>query len=288
MATHTLKKLPKNTYEFTFTVPWADIEKEYKKSFETLQQNLAIEGFRKGKAPKELAEKHIPKDDVYQHLIRAMLPNIYDEAVKKENLKPIISPRIDLKEAKENEDWQIVMTVAEKPTVELGDYKKAIEEAKAEVKKDDIWVPGKEEKPKEDPNAKNQQILNGVLAALLKSSKVEISDLIIEEEEENRLSRLVDDIQKVGLTVESYIKSKGTTMEELKAQFKREIEETYKMEFILSEIADIEKITVDDKDMEALFGHIKDEKERQAAEHNAYFYASILRKQKVLDFLISL
>jgi trigger factor len=288
MIQHTLKKLPKRTYEIDVTIPWSEIQTEYSKSFDALHQNLTVEGYRKGKAPKQIAEKHIKQDAVYNHLIRGMLPKIYDDIVKKEDLKPVMSPKIDLKSAKENEDWQVVMSVAEKPEIDLGDYKKTVTDAKAEAKKDEIWVPGKEEKKPENPEAENQKKLNEILAALLQGVKCEISDLILEEELEGRLARLVDDIQKLGLTVDAYLKSRNLSMEDLRAQYKKEIEDTYKLEFILAEIAEKENITVDNKELEALFTHIKDEKERQAAQSNAYFYASILRKQKVLDFLISL
>ena len=77
-------------------------------------------------------------------------------------------------------------------------------------------------------------------------------------------------------------------MERLKEQYTREITDMYKLEFILLDIADKEKIEVSDTDMNKLFTNLKDDKERESAKANAYFYASVLRKQKTLDFLISL
>ena len=62
----------------------------------------------------------------------------------------------------------------------------------------------------------------------------------------------------------------------------------HKIEFILGEIADKEGIKVEKSDLDKLFLNIKDEKERKMAETNGYYYASILRKQKTLDFLTSL
>ena len=77
-------------------------------------------------------------------------------------------------------------------------------------------------------------------------------------------------------------------MESLKAQFRKETEDTYKLEFILAEISDKENIKVEQVDLNKLFVNIKDEKERIKAEQNSYYYATILRKQKTLDYLISL
>ena len=220
-------------------------------------------------------------------MMKVVLPKIYDEILHKEALKPIMSPKIELASAKDNEDWQIKITVAERPIVELGKYKEKIKELKANNKKANIWVPG-QDKEKKDDEAEKSKFLNVALEALLKTAKIEISDLILEEELNHRLTRLIDDVQKIGLTIDSYLKSKNLTMDSIKDQYKREIEDTYKLEFLLSEIADKEGIKVENSDIEKLFLNIKDDKEREKARENSYYYASILRKQKTIDFLISL
>ena len=291
MYSYKKEKLPKNTTQLIVEVPKADIKKEEDDAFERLQQKLTVEGFRQGKVPKAIAEKHIKKDDLYQELAQKMISRIYQEVLTKEALKPIISPKVDLVKAKEGEDWQIKITVAEKPLITLGDYKKVIKEAKAKIAKTNIWIPGKDKDPSADgkkPEADKNKLLNEVLAALLNEAKIEVSDLVIEEEINHRLTHLFDEIQKIGLTTENYLKSKNLTMESLKAQFKKETEDTYKLEFILAEIADKENLKVEQADLDKLFVNIKDEKERKKAEQNSYYYATILRKQKTLDYLISL
>ena len=287
MYNYKKEKLPKNTTQLVVDVPKADIKKEEEEAFIRLQQKLTVEGFRQGKVPKTIAEKHIHKDDLYQELAQKMISRIYQELLAKEGLRPIISPKVDLVKAKEGEDWQIKITVAEKPTITLGDYKKVIKEVKSKVQKSNIWVPGKdkqEKKPEEDKN----KLLNEVLTALLNQAKIEVSDLVIEEEINHRLTHLIDEIQKIGLTTENYLKSKNLTMDSLKAQFSKETEDTYKLEFILAEIADKENLKVEQADLDKLFVNIKDEKERNTAKQNSYYYATILRKQKTLDYLISL
>lgn len=295
MYTYKKEKLPRNTTQLVVVVPKADVKKEEEEAFSRLQQKLTIEGFRQGKVPKAIAEKHLSKEDIYQELAQKMISRIYSEILSKENLKPIISPKVDLVKAKEGEDWQVKITIAEKPLVTLGDYKKVIKEAKDKVKKTNIWVPGKDKDPLRQPaddgkkpEEDKSKLLNEVLSALLKEAKIEISDLVIEEEINHRLTHLMDEIQKIGLTVENYLKSKNLTMDSLKAQFKKETEDTYKLEFILAEIADKENLKVEHADLDKLFINIKDEKERNTAKQNSYYYATILRKQKTLDYLISL
>lgn len=289
MPTHSIKKQPKSTSEILVKLPWADVQEAYKISFATLHGQFEMVGFRKGKVPHELAEKNIDKDKVYSHLIREIMPKIYEDIVKKENLHPILSPKIDLITAKENEDWELKIMVAEKPVVKLNDYKKKVQEAKKGLKADDIWVPGKEEKKdSKDENKKKEKALNVSLEAVLSTSECELPPLLIEEELNRRLSQMVDDVQKIGLTMEKYLQTRNLTLESVKERLTKEITDMYKLEFILQAIADEEKLEVKQEDLQALFANIKEEKDRKSAEENAYFYASVLRKQKALDFIIGL
>ena len=287
MFTHTVKKLPKNTHQISVTIPQEDVKQHYAAAFAKLQKDLAVEVFRKGKVPQEIAEKHLAKGDVYQQLLRDLLPDIYSDIIKRENIMPIISPKIDIVKADDTNDWELAITVAEKPTIDLSKYKEIVKKAKGEVKTADIWVPGKDPEEKK-PEAASQEALNTVLSALLKELKIEIPDLLIEQELDQKLTKMVDDIQRVGLSVDSYLKTKNMTMEDLRTQLTREIDETYKLEFLLAEISEVENIQVDKADMDKLFGNIKDENERKQAEQNAYFYATILRKQKTIDYILSL
>ncbi len=286
------KDLGKKTYEYEVIIPKETIKKEYDHAFEHILKDFETEGFRKGNVPKDVAEKKIPKENVYQHMIEHLIQDEYTKVLQSENLKPIITPKIDLISAKENEDWVVKMTISEKPEVKLPDYKKEIENIKKEMKKEDIWTPGKDKndiKPQEQkPEEKKNQILNKIFDFLLKKSTVEISDLIIESEINNKLTQLVDDVRKIGMTIEAYLKTKNETMDSIKAKYTKEITEMYKMEFILEKIAEDEKIIVEDKDLEVLFGNIKDEKQKEDAKRNAYFYASLLKRQKTLDYLYGL
>ena len=289
--THTIQNLPKSVVEATVSIPKETVTEFYDEAFTQLSKELEVEGFRKGKAPKKIAEKHIQKDKIYDRLVRELLSKIYEDIIKKESLQPVVSPKVDLKSAKENEPWEVAFQIAQKPQIDLGDYKEHVKALKASQKSKDIWVPGKEEPKKEDEQVaamKKQKFTNDILSEILKHVKVEVADIIVQEELDGRVTRLVDDVQKAGLTMDGYLKSKNTTMEELREKMAKELEETYKVEFILNEIAETEKIEVDPKELEAMLDNVKDEKEREMAVKNMRFYAMVMRKQKVLDFLYNL
>lgn len=289
MYTHSIKKLPKNTIELSIVVPQSDIASEYKKAFERVRKETTIEGFRKGKAPAEIAKKHIKREDVYNQMLQSYIPTIYSEIVTKEKLKPIISPKLNLKKAQENADWELVISVAEAPKVSLGNYKEKVKTAIKKVEKSDIWVPGKDKEPtNEDKEKQKQAKFQAALGALLAEAKAEISDLIIEDELNQRLARIVDDVQKIGLTMEKYLESKKISQADFRKQIQDEITETYKMEFVLQKVADEEGIQVEKKELEDMLSTVKDAKEKEALQKNMYYYASLLRKQKTIDYISSL
>ena len=286
---HIKKDLGKNAHEFVVTLSKEDIAKQYEVELEKALQTVVVEGFRAGKAPKNLAEKHADKEKVYEAVINSLLPRIVSDIVKKENLKPIVNPQIKLNSAKEGEDWSISLLIAEKPTIKLPDYKKIVKDRKDEAKKSDIWVPGKEkqedEKKKEEQKSK---LLNETLNKLLTESTVDVADFIIEGEVNRRLSALIDDVRKLGLTLDSYLQSKGLTNEQLRAQTQKEIEETYKLEMILDELANAENITVTKEDTQTFLKSFTDEAKRKDVENNLYYYTIILRRQKLIDFLTAI
>jgi len=127
--------LPKNTVELIIDIPKQEIKSAYQKAFLSLQKELTLPGFRKGSVPKELVEKNIKKEKVYEKLIADLIPRIYEEIIKKENLTPLSLPKIELLKAKEEEDWQIKIILAQKPTVNLKNLKQIVQKVKAEQKK---------------------------------------------------------------------------------------------------------------------------------------------------------
>ena len=133
------------TIELTVTIPWLKVKDAYDKLFEKALSYVEVEGFRKGKAPKNLTRDKVDKEKVYQEVIKEIVPAFYLEAIKELALRPIVSPKVELLKAKENEDWQFKASICEKPEIKLGDYKKAIIELK-QAKRTKIWVPGEENK----------------------------------------------------------------------------------------------------------------------------------------------
>lgn len=97
----------------------AEMETELDLAYHRLAQRAEIPGFRKGKAPKEVLERHIGKDRLLQDALNNLLPGAYEKALKEQELEPVASPDIEITQT---DPAIFKATVPLKPIVELGDY----------------------------------------------------------------------------------------------------------------------------------------------------------------------
>ncbi|MCL5676218.1 MAG: hypothetical protein M1120_03785 [Patescibacteria group bacterium] len=281
--THELKRLDSNGFEIILTLPWNEVNKTYEQVFNDVVKTAEVDGFRKGKAPKEIVEKKIDKNKIYEEVIKILLPKAYSDAVAANNLKPIINPEIETLEIAENKDWKFKAKACEMPIVDLKDYKKVISDANA---KDKIWVPGKEEKKTEEED-KNKKFAKN-MDKLLETAGVGLSDMLIDSEINHQLAQLLDEIKRLGLTLDQYLSTSQKTLDQLKAEYREKAVNTLKMEFLLEKISDEEKITVTDEEINKAIEETKDEKTKNALNQNKYQLASLLKRQKTLDFISGL
>jgi trigger factor len=282
MTTYAMHKLEDGTIELTVTIPWSDVSQEYERVIADAVKNTELSGFRKGKAPRAMVEDKLDRSALYEDVIRHLLPKVYNEVITKEKLKPVISPKVELKEAKENADWIVIIYTCERPKITLGDYKKIISDEKsAKYKK--IWVPGrdKEEEKKKD----KKPTIDEILLWTSKAITMTIPHLLLEQEVNRLLSQLIDQTKTLGLTVEQYLSATGKTSEGVRKEYEQQAEQTIKLEFGIEEIADKEGIFVSDDDIDAVIKTAKTEEEKKSLEEKRYYLASILRRQKTIDFL---
>lgn len=279
--TTALERKEDGSITLTITIPWHTVAKVKDAVTAELLKKVEIPGFRKGKAPRDLAEKRLDAKKIYEDVLQKILPTSYADAVAEHNLTPVVLPSIEIVEAKEGSDWVIRAHTAEKPPLTLGDYKKAIRDRKA-AKAPKIWKPGEEEKEPEPVT------VGELLDALYGAITCHIPDILIEQEVNRRLSELIDQTQKLGLTVDQYLASMGRTPEGIRKEYADTSRRTLTLEFALEEIADAEGILVSDDDIEAALRSAKTEEERATLTKQRYYLASILRRQKTLDFLSAL
>lgn len=285
--TSALNRLSDGTIELTLTIPWPDVAKTYEHAVEEAVKQTEVSGFRKGKAPRKVVEEQLDKTKVYEEVLKDLLPKVYNQAITDQKLHPIINPKIELKEASEGKDWIVRAVTCEKPAVTLGNYQQAIKDLKT-AKQKKIWVPGSKTEPEGEKPENKKPTLDELLKALFGAVTISIPALLIEHEVNRLLSDLIDQTKKLGLTVEQYLASSGRTAETIRHEYEEQAKRTLTLEFSLEEIADKEGILVSDDDIARVIQTAKTDEEKKALESQRYYLASVLRRQKTLDFLASL
>jgi len=283
--------LPKKTFEILAEISSAEIEKAKKEVIAKAGESLEIKGFRKGKAPENLVVEALGKNKILELTLEKIIPELYPKAIAKFGLKPLVSPKIELVSAKEGENWQVKFTSCEEPEIKLENYKDELKKLKAV---EAIWTPEKgaedvkKEKTAEDLAKEKDEKLDKIIHWLLENIKVEISELIIESEVNHKLAELLEQTQKLGLTIDQYLASTGKTVESLKNEYKDQVQRTITLQLLLSAIAEKENLVVNQEEIEKTISQAKTEEEKKSLESQKYLLASVLRQQKTLDFLANL
>ena len=118
----TMEKIEKNKVKLTFSVDAARFEERMQYSYNKKKGNIAVQGFRKGKAPRKLIEAQYGKAVFYDDAINFVMPEAYETAVKENNLDVVSRPEIDVTAIDEN-GVSFTAEVYTKPEVKLGEYK---------------------------------------------------------------------------------------------------------------------------------------------------------------------
>ncbi|MBS7576241.1 MULTISPECIES: trigger factor [unclassified Enterococcus] len=123
----------------TFSIDQATIQEGLTKTFNKAKKNLNVPGFRKGKVSRSVFNRMYGEEALYEDTLNAILPDVYEAAVKAAELDVVAQPKIDIESMNKGEDWVIKATVVTKPEVKLGEYKNlAVEVPSEEVTDEDI------------------------------------------------------------------------------------------------------------------------------------------------------
>lgn len=92
------------------------------KAFENKKKDIELDGFRKGKVPKDIYYKRRGKEALYMDAVDILVPDAYDRLYEEnKDLKPIIAPKIDLRALSDNE-VVFAFTITTMPKVNIEKY----------------------------------------------------------------------------------------------------------------------------------------------------------------------
>jgi trigger factor len=120
-------------------IPPADVAKEREKAIADISRKVKIPGFRPGKAPKAVVERHYG-GDVQADVMHRLITDAYFRAVQENDISPVNSPEIsDVSSLSTDAPLSFIATVEIRPAISLGTYD-GIEVADHDVKATDEEV----------------------------------------------------------------------------------------------------------------------------------------------------
>lgn len=273
-----VKKLDAVRWELKFEVPRERVSKKFDKIYEELGKVVKVKGFRQGKVPRHILESQHSKL-AREEVIKELIPEVYQEGLEKEKIKPIELPEIldvNLNEGKVSFTAKLDV----KPEVKVSDYKKIKVKRKSSVVTPDeinktleffkksrgedkettiddafahgLGFPSLEEFTKSlsrqlelDKDRHNRaDIENQVAEHLLKKSKLTTPGSLVKKQLARRLEDIHRRLASQGLSAEE-IKKKE---EEIRPRLEESVEKDVRIYLILDKIAELESIPVKEEE----------------------------------------
>ena len=119
----TLEKLEGNQIALEVEVDEKRVEEAIERVFRKVAQQIRVPGFRAGRAPRRVVENRVGKDYLRWEALDELIPEVYAEAIRENNLRPIDAPPVDILENEEGKPVRFRAVVEVEPEVTLGDYK---------------------------------------------------------------------------------------------------------------------------------------------------------------------
>ena len=127
----------KNVHDIEIEIKGADWQKALDAAFAKKIKDLKVDGFRKGKCPKNIYLQKFGVESLYMDAVDKAAEDAYTKALKDNELVPVCEPKMDVKEI-DKDHIKFAFTIITKPEVKLGKYKDL------GVKKDEVKVSKKE------------------------------------------------------------------------------------------------------------------------------------------------
>ena len=156
----------KNVHEVSTKIEGESWKKALDRAFAAKQKTVKVDGFRKGKVPREIFEKKFGKEALFIDAADMVLQEAYLKVMEESKLIPVVQPEVNLKSLDET-GVEFSFKIITKPEVKVNKYKGL------NVK------PGKVEVTDEEVNHELGHLLERYTELVTKEGKVENGDVAI-------------------------------------------------------------------------------------------------------------
>lgn len=282
----TINKLPKSKIEVLIQIPAQDLDKFAEIALATLVQEIEVEGFRKGMAPKELVARKAGDARIMEKASKLAIEDSYPKAISENKLEPLGYPEIEIVKLAKGNPFEYKFIISVFPEVVLGDYKEAAGQIvfkEPEVTEEDI-----KRLKMEKTQHEKEHIREDLLDKLRAITKVEVPEVMVARETE----RVMEDLkrktpQALNMSFDEYLKKINKTENELEATLNGDNEKKIKNFLILQEIAKAEKIEPTEKEIEDVIQKVTagEPQEGLDMERLKDYYKDIVKNEKVFGLL---
>lgn len=138
MKTNLISK-EKNVAKFTMEFTAEEFDQACIDAYKATKDQFSIDGFRKGKAPRSIIEKHYGEGVFFEEAVNQLFQQNYLNAVQELDLDIIDSPAAEFSEIGKGKPMTITITVPVYPVVEVKDYMGVeVEQEKAQVSDESV------------------------------------------------------------------------------------------------------------------------------------------------------
>jgi len=120
----TVKNLSDTKVEVTIALEPSDLEAAEQVALKKLARDLKVPGFRKGKVPLSVAEKHVNPNTLQEQTLDNALSKAVAEAFLSNNLQALERPAVEVKKFVPGQELEFTAEATIVPKVKLGNYKK--------------------------------------------------------------------------------------------------------------------------------------------------------------------
>src|SRR5258708_24043621 len=153
---------PRSSVVLEVELPPEDLTRAIGEAVRHLSLRTRVPGFRPGKAPRPVLERHLGPGAVLDDAVEHLVENAYRKALLEQDILPLTNGDVEVVQAEEGKPLIFKATVQVRPEVELGDYRnfnfrpeiETIDEPKVEKVVDELRDQNASLAPVEDRPAK--------------------------------------------------------------------------------------------------------------------------------------
>lgn len=132
------EKINANVHEVSVKIDGTKWNEAIDKAFTEKQKTVKVDGFRKGKVPRNVYEKKFGKESLFIDAADFVIQDAYVKAMDESKLEPVVQPEVNIKNISED-GVEFIFKIVTKPEVKIKKYKGlGVKPEKVEVSDDEI------------------------------------------------------------------------------------------------------------------------------------------------------